>query len=479
MYKLKKTQRMVGIGIFTALAGISLTAIAGGFQLHEENVTNLGNAYAGTGAQADDASTEFFNPAGMTRIKHPQIVVSGTYIDLDANVNMRTATSSVSGLPLILGVIDPNSIVAVSGSNNHDIGKPAVVPSFHIVAPYTDRWSFGFGVNAPFGLQTEYSNDSIARYLATDSKITVIDFSPSVAYQVTQGLSLGFGVDAQYMDATFDQIVPGIRTPEIPFIAPAQVAPDGVFNNEAHDVGWGWHGGLLYQFNCATRVGLSYHSRVRHDINGDAFLNVNVPPIPVILPVGAITQQNGSISAAATLPDYADLDFYHDFNDQWAMLASVEYTHWSVIDTINANYGGQIATNTVIALRQAGLPFNFRDTWRVAGGLNYKPTEKWTLKTGIAYDESPVANDETRTFRLPDSNRFWVGLGGQYIINPSFTVDFGYTHLFVKDSHINNTQQFFPVTFLGPAVLAQTGIADVSSSVNEVGLQLTWNLRNI
>ena len=43
-----------------------IAAHAAGFALIEQNASGMGNAYAGGSAIAEDASTIYFNPAGMT-----------------------------------------------------------------------------------------------------------------------------------------------------------------------------------------------------------------------------------------------------------------------------------------------------------------------------------------------------------------------------------------------------------------------------
>lgn len=474
MNKLKRTQRVIGLTIFTVLTGFSINSIAGGFQLFESNVTNLGNAYAGTGAEAADASTEFYNPAGMTLLNNPQVVASGTWIDVDVKAHLNNATSTIS---------TPNSLTfnnsfAVEGDNNVNPGGSAVVPSFHFVYPLiAHKLAFGLGVNSPFGLQTLYPQDSMVRYLATKSRVMTIDISPSVAYQATSNFSLGVGIDDQYLKASFDQAIPPL--------SPLLGTQDGYFTNTADGWGWGWHGGILYQFTPTTRVGLDYHSKIKHKLNGDALLTTNIDsdPLPFIGSIKLNIGTPGSLSTTITLPDYWDLSLYHAFNSAWAILASLDYTLWDKIQNVTVNYGGDLVSGPV-SLPSANLPFGFQNTWRAALGLDYKPAEKWTLRTGIAYDESPVPNEAARTFRLPDANRFWIAFGAQYIINSQFTVDAGYSHLFVKSDTVNNTQNFDasfslpPIISPEPLILSQNGMGTFDSSVNEVGLQLTWNIPN-
>lgn len=468
MDKLKKAQVVIGLSILGILAGFSVNAMAGGFQLFEENVTNLGNAYAGTAAQADDASTEYFNPAGMTHLDNPQAVISGTFIDLDINAHINSATSSVILNTTPTPVAFPT--VAVTGpDNNLEPGASNVIPSFHFVYPFDHKWALGFGANAPFGLDTTYPSASPVRFLATDSAITAVNVGPSVAYQFSPHFSIGAGIEDQYLSATFNQMVDFGTTS---------------FNNKGDNWAWGWHVGGLLQFTPATRLGLTYHSKIVHDVTGDSSLTITTPSF-IATRFGNITiptatfSETGSFSANITMPDTTDLSFYHDFNAQWAMLAGLDYTRWSRIDSVTANFNGNVSS----IVSQAVLPFNFRDTWRPSLGVNFKPIEKVTLRTGVAYDESPVPNNESRTFRLPDSNRYWLAFGAQYIINKALTLDAGYSHLFVSNSSANNTlvtngqiPTSIPIVGGIPFTTIENAMGTFSSSVNEVGLQLTWNI---
>ena len=244
--------------------------------------------------------------------------------------------------------------------------------------------------------------------------------------------------------------------------------PDGSLNNKGDSWGWGWHGGALYQFNPGTRVGLAYHSQVKQELKGLATSNVFQSGIGMV-------ELAGNFNARITMPDYADLSFYHDFNPQWAVLADVEYTHWSVIQNVTAIYQSSISAT----VPSATIPLQFRNTVRPAIGFNYKPIPKLTLKTGAAYDETPVQNTNTRTFRLPDADRYWLSLGAQYVLNKYFVVDGGYAHLFTGSVTANNTNVIngiSPPPVGLPFVLTENAVGNFSSNVNEFGIQLTWNI---
>lgn len=426
-------------------------AQASGFQLFEQNVSSLGYAYAGTAASVEDASTAFYNPAGLTLLNYPEVVVAGTALNLDVNGVVETSTANpLIGLPFGIGPSD------VQGHPDARPGSWSIIPALHLAMPKYHCAALGLSITAPYGLITSYPGDSQIKYLATLTKLTVIDVSPTVGVQLTPQFSVGGGVNIQYAKAQVNQKVPvGETLPAIPFGGPY---PDGDFRNQARDrkMAYGWNLGLLYEY-CRTRIGFDYRSRVRHTLEGNANLDLPAP----------LTSTIGKVRGILTLPETANLSFYHDVNCQWALLGSVNYTHWSLVDIIVLKYSGPIADN----IETVTLDLHFHDTYRYALGANYSPCKRWKLKSGVAWDETPIQSDLDRTHRVPDNNRFWVGFGVQYEINRCLVVDAGYTHLFVRHYTADQTKE---ITLANGGVLTSHAITDFDSGVNEIGLQLTW-----
>jgi long-chain fatty acid transport protein len=140
--------------IAIAVAGLVLTLGAGqafgsAFALQENSGSGLGNAYAGGAASAEDASTVWFNPAGMSRIGTNQVVMAINGIGPSAKFS-NGASVAAANQPL--------------GDNGGDAGSWAAVPNLYLVLPINKQWAFGIGVNAPFGLVTEYDDSFIGRF---------------------------------------------------------------------------------------------------------------------------------------------------------------------------------------------------------------------------------------------------------------------------------------------------------------------------
>ena len=157
----------VGVALLSLSAG---HAFGAAFALQEQNASGLGHAYAGGAAAAEDVSTIFYNPAGLVRLQTMQAVVAG-------NVICPSAKFRDSGS-------QPAAFQPLGGTGG-DAGSCAVVPNLYVGIPFTDKWSFGIGVNVPFGLKTEYDPDWIGRFQAVKSKLDTINVNPVLSWEPT------------------------------------------------------------------------------------------------------------------------------------------------------------------------------------------------------------------------------------------------------------------------------------------------------
>ncbi len=57
------------------------------------------------------------------------------------------------------------------------------MPNLYFSMPLGERLSLGLGVNAPFGLMTEYDADWVGRFQGIKSELTTININPSVCLQ--------------------------------------------------------------------------------------------------------------------------------------------------------------------------------------------------------------------------------------------------------------------------------------------------------
>jgi long-chain fatty acid transport protein len=388
------------LAIATVLGGASGLASAAGFALIEQSGSGMGNAYAGAAAVAEDASTVFFNPAGMSFLQGPQAAVAAHVISLSAEFS-GTATN-----PVALGG------GAATGGTGGDAGGAAVVPNLYFTMPVGERLSLGVGVNVPFGLTTEYEDNWVGRFQGIKSELTTININPSIAYKFSDSFSIGGGVNYQMLDAELTNAV--VLGPAI----------EGRTKLEADDDAWGWNIGAMFQVTPMTRIGVAYRSEIEYELEGS---------VTTTLGGTVLGPASGPTGAEVTLPDMLSLSIAHSVSDRLQLLGDVTRTGWSSIDQIPI-------VNTTNGTLRDNLVLDFDDSWRYSIGANYKSSDTWILKAGIAYDETPVKGATTRSVRLPDNDRIWISFGGQMKVGQKGRLDLGYSHLFIDDAEINNTR---------------------------------------
>jgi len=393
-------------GVLTATG----SALGAGFALVEQSVTGLGNAFAGGAAGAEDASTIFFNPAGLTRLQG-QEVLAGAHLIVPYVKFHNEGSTHVSGAPL-------------TGGNGGNAGETRVIPNFYYSRKVTDRFSVGVGVNSPFGLATQYDKDWVGRYHAVESDLLTVNINPSLAYKITDKLSIGAGLDIQYMRAELSSAVDfgmiGFLK-KVPGLLPQR--NDGLVKLEGDSWAVGYNLGLLYEFTKDTRVGIAYRSAIDQDLEGDAdFQNVPAALKPAF--------RDGNINADITTPDSLSVSFFHQINPQWKVMADFTWTDWKHFKDLVVNFEnkGQAASVT---------SEDWQDSYRYSLGATYAPDQNWTFRAGTAYDRSAVGDKEHRTPRVPDSDRIWTAFGVGYTISKMFSADLGYAHLFVNDPEID------------------------------------------
>lgn len=375
----------------------SQQSVASDFSLPFINGADLGNVYSGWAASANDASTAYANPAGLVRITQPQVVAAAVSV-MGHTQFQGTSTTLVSSQT---GVA--NGVAGGFG------------PLLYFAAPISKNVVIGFGANSPFGLGTNYRTDSIVRYAATRTKIVDVDLGPSIGVKINEKLSLGLGFDAQRLTATLNSMY-----------GPPFSVPDAELQNHLTGWGYGWHGGVLYQFMPTTRAGISYNSQTMFHTTGDSEVFGNTGEIRT-------TNQKASI----ILPSRTQLSIYHELTPRWALMGTVFYDHWSSLNQVTLK-------NTMTpfgTLTSATIPLQYHDTFDYAIGTNFKATEKWMFKTGVQYFNTP-SNNRDRSVPDPIGQMILVGLGAHFQQNCHLGYDIGYAHDFFQQTVINYVTPF-------------------------------------
>jgi long-chain fatty acid transport protein len=295
---------------------------------------------------------------------------------------------------------------------------------------FNDRFWAGISFNSPFGLSVNFSNPAWAGApYAQTTTLKTYNATPSVAFKVTDWLSIGAGVQIQYADANLGSLntVLGPVTPAL-------------FTVKGTGWGWGWTLGATITPTPTTTIGVGYRSAIDQDIEGELIISPGGTP--------------GSVTTTLKLPDMISAGIRQQLGPQFTLLGTVEWSNWSRIGTatILQPNGTPATTFSGAAIR---LPFQYDDGWFYSIGLEYAVSPSWTLRTGFAFEQSPIT-DQVRTPRLPDNDRYWFSVGATNKVNNRFSIDVAYTYIDVVDTPINITAAsgnpwFNGVSYVGTA----------------------------
>ncbi len=363
-------------------------ALAGGFILNEQSVKGLGTAFTGSAVTADDASTIFFNPTGLTRLQGNSLV-GASYVILPSIQFQNQGSRVATGATLTGGKVD-------------NAGVEAVVPNLYAAWSISDQVKAGIGINVPFGLSTKYNSDWVGRYQAIESKVSTININPTIAAKLNRNFSVGAGLNVQYAEATLSNAIDfGLIGRSVGLPTQSQQA-DGFVKITGSDWSVGYNLGVMYEPSQTTRVGLSYRSPITQNIRGNADFTVPTST-KALTSTGRFTDTGAS--AVLKLPDTLSLAVYQQINPRLSVMGDVTWTGWSRFQELRVKFDNSAQPDKVQSE-------NWHDTYRLGLGINYALNKQLTLRTGISYDPSPI-EDKYVTPRLPGQShfiRFWCQL---------------------------------------------------------------------
>jgi long-chain fatty acid transport protein len=435
-------------------------AYSGGFSLYtESSAAAIGNFAAGIAAEGYDASIGWYNPAGLVLLKKQEAVISGVGV-LPSSVLSGTSTFNTD-------TFDPyiQSFTNLQGAEN------AVVPAIHYAKPLGERAAFGLSIVSPFGLSTDWGITSPVRYSATRTQLMLINLSPDLAGMITDHESVGLGLDLQWARVTFNSVIGSPSSLQYLESIGGLVTPttlDSTSNNTGDSLGVGFHAGILGAYNNNhTRVGINYQSGVGHTFQGNSILTGRLADPDLDNP-SARYVSNSLTSNHVDLPDLVTISGYQDLNERLALLGSVVYTGWSVFKDVELKNIAAFLPDSGLTLVNLTSNEDYRNTWRAALGANYHVTDKWMMRFGGGYDETPTVFS-ARDVRLPDSDRWALSTGAHYQFRPNLALDAGYTYLFASGrGHVNKN-----IALGEESSNVVNAVADNYAQL--IGVQLVWS----
>jgi long-chain fatty acid transport protein len=405
---MKRIKILALIGsILVAVAFVTPSVLAGGIELYEISTPDIGLASAGYAAGAQDASTLFKNPAGMSVLDGAQLQsgLQALYGHVHFSANSKTTTTGGNG---------DNAIGALPGAN------------LFITYPVTEKLTVGFGMFSYFGLAEDYGNDWVGRYYVQKATLLGLSLMPAASFKVNNWLSIGGGLNAMY--GYLDTEV-ALRTS----ILNPGPSTDGQLKLKDEEWGFGGNAGIMIQPCQGTRIGVNYLSEVK--LNFSAKPSLSNPG-----PLASLPIFQNSLNVGMTVPQGVMVGIYQELNAKWALMADVGWQNWSRFGEVNISYDPA----------RPGLTtqLHYDDTWHGAIGAQYTASEQWRFTAGFAYDTSAVS-DANRTVTLPMGESYRFGLGTFWKVSQSVDLGAAYELAWSGDMPVNQPPSAYRGTISG------------------------------
>jgi long-chain fatty acid transport protein len=396
-------------------AGVVLLAPAlvfgNGFALFEHGARGvaMGGAFC---AIADDATANYYNPAGLAFLDGTQ-VATGAYL--------ITETANFKGMNY------PYPGADYRASMEQQIFYPF---HLHMAGHLSDSVAWGFAIYNPFGLGTWWSDDFAGRYITKRIDLKVFNLNPNVSFKVSDKVSFGIGVDYFLSAVDLTKSV-GAINPYTQRVA--EIAQVHMYNKM--DDGIGFNLAFMAKPSSAFSVGASYRSRVKVKYDAEASF-VQIPTgyadfdalVSGLLPFAT----NPKGTTEINFPAEYRLGFALHTGDLTTSLDAV-LMDWDSFESLPLTIIGYPALSSN---RYEG----YKDAYTFRLGFQYRVSKQWSWLWGALYDETPEP-DVSVSPLLPDANRWGLSAGFSYDMTERMRFDLGYLYLRFEDRSTRGQDQ--------------------------------------
>ena len=391
---------IVSLSLLWSLSDPNSDVLAGGYVIPHQTARGLGLSNAMT-AGVDDPSAVYYNPAALSEVQGDNLLVSGSYVNLQNSVENSGRKST----------------------NKHaDNFLASFFANYRI--PDSD-FTLGIGTYAPFGLATEYDRDAFTRFAAINTELKTIYVTPALSWSPTNYLSLGAGLSFVHASGAFSRAlcldpISGCTQP---------LGLEGTVRLTDTADAFAYNLGLLVKPTDNLKFGFSYRSRVdlRFD-NGDAKFGGTFS-----------TSKTKADVRPLPLPPVINVGLFWQIMPAWGAELVYEYTHWSEFKNFTAAFSPiPIFLPLGAPIPGFQLPEDWKNTSALRFGSSYALNQSWELRGGMAVEQTPIPN-KTLSPGIPDADKLTLNAGVGYKWD-KFSVDLGYMAVFYKTRRVTNDE---------------------------------------
>ena len=425
---MKKRILVAALMLMLLALSVPTSAFAEGFGVYEWSAagTAMGDNYM---FGENDPSVLAYNPAQITKLDGAYFSIGTSWVNPDISTRFKNG-------PLNNG----------RGDLYHSEYSPAFIPSMYYATKTGKNSWWGLAIFPRFGNNIEYDDAWSGRYDTIYSGIEGITIQPTYAFKVNKKLSVGLGLDINYINLRMRKDTPMVSE---------KFASFGLTNNYAGDIHsdlngdtteLGWVASLMYDFSPKTSVAVVYRAKVEHTMDADVDFGYSLTreaqgkfgglPEDMRNVIMAQMPATSSAHGKVTLPDSISIGVGHKFNDKTRVEFDAVWTNWKTYDALNIYFD-----NGPMGSQGSFQRKDWKAAWRLGFGVEHKLSDKWTAMCGYVWDQSPVPND-TMDFTVPTGDRHRGSIGFKYRPNDRSEWAFAYTAIWagVRDvsSHISN-----------------------------------------
>ncbi len=377
-----------------------VTASSEGFRTTPPGAFNLGRA-GGRIAHVDDSTAAYQNPANLTDLQAQEVQFSPSILYMKVEFDSSSAP----------------------GQSAETESPWKLLPNLFWAMPLENtNIAVGLSITTPFGLSVNWDENTSAfapggllRYSAAHyDEMTAVNFNPTVAFKLTEKLSLGIGLDVMWSRLTLKQYYPWLIFP-----GSGGTEPDGTLKGQGGGIGLGGNLGLTWKITERQTVAVTYRSQMNVDYDGDLTVD-NITPTAAAF--GATPRSD--FSSGIDFPNMVAVGYGIKITDKIRLESDVEWIQFSRFKTLDIDLGN----NNFLLSGANSIPQNWRDTFTFGIGGDWEFAERWVLRAGYQYYQSPVP-DSTLSPAIPDAdqNVFTIGLGyrtGHHSFEIAYGADF-------------------------------------------------------